>query len=208
MIPDEVKRGIHVAIPFFLGNLRGNVDILVLSFAVSPSTVGNYGAASRIVQASQVTLWAFNRIMYPKLVAGAADGHRTLLELAYQQAFVMTALGGVTSVGLYIISPYAAAAFGPGFVDMADYLKILCWIVLLVGIQSVAFDALAALERHALRASIANICSVVGVGLVAGLTFSFGMTGTFVAIFATLTVSLASMWIALLQVTNCLPFKI
>ena len=207
-MPDEVRRGIHVAIPFFLGNLRGNVDVLVLSFAVGPSTVGNYGAASRIVQASQVTLWAFNRIMYPKLVAGAAGGHQTLLELAFQQAFVMTAIGGVTSIGLYIISPYAAAAFGEGFVSMAGYLRILCWIVLLVGIQSVAFDALAALERHALRASIANICSVVGVGLVAALTFSFGIAGTFVAIFVTLTVSLASMWLALLHVTNGLPFKL
>ena len=34
-MPDEVRRGIHVAIPFFLGNLRGNVDVLVLSFAVA-----------------------------------------------------------------------------------------------------------------------------------------------------------------------------
>jgi O-antigen/teichoic acid export membrane protein len=203
---DEVKRGIHVIIPNFLNSLRQNVDLIVLSWVAAPGIVGNYGAASRIVQTSLMTVWSFNRIMYPRLVIAGAQGCAPTFKLASRYVLIAGGLGGLTSISLFLLSPYVAEIFGRGFIYMATYLKILCWVVFLSAVQSVAYDSLGAVEKHGLRALISNVSSVLGVGLVVGLTYTYGVNGTFVALFISQILSLAGVWIALFHLSRSESF--
>ena len=202
ILRDEIPRGIHIIISNFLDTLRQNVDTLVLNSMTTPAIVGNYGAASRIVQASLMSVWAFTKITYPRLVMAGAQGHAPTFKLATNLVVITAILGGLNSVGLFLLSPYIAILFGKGFIHMSDYLKILSWLVLLSAIQSVARDSLGAVEKHGLRALILNTGSVLGAALVVGLTYVYGVNGTFVAVYISQLISLAALWLALFFLTR------
>ena len=202
LLPDEVRRGIHVVIPLFLNTLRQNVDSLVLSLTTSASVVGNYGAASRIVQASLLSVWSFNRIMYPRLVVAAEQGRAPVRKIASRFVLISGGLGALASAGLFVIAPYVAGFFGNGFLHAATYLRILCWLALLTAVQSTAYDSLGAMEKHGLRATILNTSSVVGAALVIVLTYIYGINGIFAALYLSQLLAVSGLWIAFFHVTR------
>jgi O-antigen/teichoic acid export membrane protein len=144
--------------------------------------------------------------MYPRLVIAGAQGCAPTFKLASRYVLIAGGLGGLTSISLFLLSPYVAEIFGRGFIYMATYLKILCWVVFLSAVQSVAYDSLGAVEKHGLRALISNVSSVLGVGLVVGLTYTYGVNGTFVALFISQILSLAGVWIALFHLSRSESF--
>lgn len=202
LLLDELKRGIHIIIPNFLNGLRQNLDIIVLSLVTSPSIVGNYGVASRVVQASLVAGRSLNRIMYPRLVVAGEHGCASVFRLASHFVVAAAGLGALTSVGLFLIAPYGAVFFGKGFVLVSTYLKVLCWLAFLSAIHDVAFDSLGAIEKHGLRAAISNTISVVGAGLVVPLTYFYGVNGAFVSLFLSQMLATSGLWIVLLYLTR------
>jgi len=198
VLRDEMKRGIHIIIPEFVNTLRQNVDTLVINLVTAPGIVGNYSAASRVVQTGLGTVWSFNRIMYPKFVIAGAQGCVSTLRLARRNVLIAAGLGGLTSIGLFLLAPYVATLFGKGFIYMATYIKILCWLAFLSAVQSIANDSLGVVEKHGLRGMILNTTSILGAGMVVVLTYAYGVNGTFVAVFVSQLLSLAGLWIAFL----------
>ena len=201
VLRDELNRGTHIIIPTFLNTLRQNIDPLVLSFAVTAAVVGNYSAASRIVQASLYSVWSFNRIMYPRLVTAGEQGGASTFAVARRFVLIAGGLGALTSLGLFVIAPYVADFFGEGFGHAATYLRILCWLAFLSAIQSTAYDALGALERHPLRATILNVSSIIGAALVVALTYLYGINGIFIALYLSQLLVVCGLWTALVYVT-------
>ena len=201
VLRDELNRGTHIIIPTFLNTLRQNIDPLVLSFAVTAAVVGNYSAASRIVQASLYSVWSFNRIMYPRLVTAGEQGGASTFAVARRFVLIAGGLGALTSLGLFVIAPYVADFFGKGFGHAATYLRILCWLAFLSAIQSTAYDALGALERHPLRATILNVSSIIGAALVVALTYLYGINGIFIALYLSQLLVVCGLWTALVYVT-------
>ncbi len=202
VLRDELKRGAHIIIPTFLNTLRQNIDPLVLSLVMTAAVVGNYSAASRIVQASLYSVWSFNRIMYPRLVVAGEQGRAPTFALASRFVLIAGGLGALTSVGLFVLAPYLADFFGKGFLHAATYLRILCWLAFLAAIQSTAYDALGALEKHPLRATILNTSSIIGAALVMALTYLYGINGIFIALYLSQLLVVSGLWTALVYVTR------
>jgi O-antigen/teichoic acid export membrane protein len=195
LIPDEVRRGFYLITPFFFNVLRQNVDLLAVSMVSPPATVGRYGAASRIATMSLVTVHSFNRLVYPKLALTGRQGTSATFRLAARYVIPAASLALATSVCIFIFAPYAPILFGAGYDEMVVYLRLLCWIPVLVAIQNAIYDALGAADRHGLRAAVYNSGCVAGSILIICLTMFFGLSGTIAGIYIAQGSIAAALWL-------------
>jgi O-antigen/teichoic acid export membrane protein len=195
LIPDEVRRGLYLITPFFFNVLRQNVDLLAVGMISTPATVGRYGAASRIANMSLVTVHSFNRLVYPKLALMGQQGTSVTFRLAARYVVPSASLALATSVCIFILAPYAPMLFGAEYGEMVVYLRLLCWIPVLVAIQNAIYDALGAADRHGLRAAVYNSGCVAGSILIICLTLFFGLSGTIAGIYIAQGSIAAALWI-------------
>jgi O-antigen/teichoic acid export membrane protein len=204
VLRDELKRGILNCTPVLSEALRLNIDRLALSLVASPVVIAAYSAASRMVQSSLIGIWSFTRLLYPRLAvaSGGGGGIVAAYHLSLRYFTVMLTLGIVISVSLFIIAPYMALVFGKAFADSVFNLKVLCWLAILAAIQSSAYDALGAAEKHAARALFTNITGGLGAALIVGMTYFFGIVGTFVGVFAAQGLTCLSVWIPLIVLSG------
>lgn len=197
VLKDEIWRGIHSCTMQLINNLRQNIDRLVLSTIVSPTIVGAYSVASSMVQYSSVTLLSFSRLYYPMFSIAGQKGISATYKLAVGNFLVIVGLGVMNSIGLLVISPFLPRLFGQEFTISSHYLTILCWLPILVGVQNIAYDALGAADKHGIRARFYNATAIIGVGLIALLSYLFGVNGAFVGLYLSLVVICIAMWIIL-----------
>ena len=202
ILHEEIKLGIHLVTPSVLDALRQNVDLLALSGVETPATIGRYSAASRMVLTSLVTVNSFYLLLYPRLSVAGKGGVSTTFRLAVKYVVLATALGAATSAGLFVIAPYIALLFGKDFGNMALYIQVLCWLLILIAIKNAAFDALGAAEKHAIRATVYNISVVASVILIVGLTRIYGLPGTFAALFISHALIALALWITLFALSR------
>ena len=202
LLHEEIWRGIHNSTMQLINNLRQNIDRLVLSAVVPPATVGAYGVASSIVQYSLVTLISFSRLYYPKLAIAGENGVSATYHLAVKYLVIVVGLGAVNSVGLFVIAPLVPWFFGKAFAESSHYLTILCWLPILVAIQNIAYDALGAAEEHGIRAGFYNTIGIIGAGLIASLTYLYGVNGAFVGIYFSFAVICVALWLILMALSR------
>jgi O-antigen/teichoic acid export membrane protein len=195
IIPDELRRGFHSTTPVFFSVLRQNVDLLAIGMISTPATVGQYGAASRIATMSMVTVHSFNRLVYPKLALMGGHGMSATFRLAARYVVPAAALALSTSLCIFILAPYAPILFGDEYREMVIYLRLLCWLPVLVAIQNAIYDALGAADRHGLRAAVYNLGCVAGSILILCLSFFFGLSGTIAGIYIAQGSIAAALWL-------------
>ncbi len=199
ILRDELVLGTHFCTSYFFSTLAQNTDRLVLSAYALPAVVGNYGLATRIINASVLTVNAFMRLRYPAMARAAQGGADDLRSLSLRYVPPMLGLGVLTSLGLAIIAPYLPAIFGKDYGAMVHYLQIGCWLIVAMALVNIPYDALGASARHGLRAWIVNIGGVVSVGVLVALTAMFGVMGTFAALFLTQIGLGIALWVALFR---------
>jgi O-antigen/teichoic acid export membrane protein len=202
IVREEIWHGIHAATPQLLSNLRQNIDRPVLAAVTTPSIVGAYSLSSSIVQYSFVTINSFSRLFYPKLALAGQNGTSATCDLAIKYCPVIIGIGIITSIGLFFFAPLLPWVFGNGFTESVRYLKIMCWIPIFVAIHNIAYDALGASENHRIRAFLFNITALGGTGLIAGLTYFYGVYGAFASIFISQTILSIIMWFNLVRLGN------
>lgn len=204
VLRDELKRGILNCTPVLSEALRLNIDRLALGLVAIPAVIAAYSAASRMVQSSLIGIWSFTRLLYPRLAVAASGGGGVVatyhLSLRYFSA--MLTLGIMTSVSLFIIAPYMPLVFGKEFAGSVFNLKVLCWLAALAAIQSSAYDALGAAEKHEARALFTNITGGISAALILGMTYFFGIVGTFVGVFVAQGLTCLSVWIPLIVLSG------
>ncbi|HVY57330.1 MAG TPA: lipopolysaccharide biosynthesis protein [Xanthobacteraceae bacterium] len=199
ILREELKLGFHFSTPFFFNMLRQNVDLLSLNLVAAPATIGKYSAASRIVLTSMVTVHSFNRLLYPKLAVAGKDGVRATLGLAIKYVILAVGLAVVTSAAVFVIAPFMPWLFGRDFGDMVTYMRVLCWVPILISFTNAAYDSLGAADRHGVRAMVYNIGCVAASALIFVSTYFFGIDGTFVAVYVSHGLIAIAMWITVFR---------
>jgi O-antigen/teichoic acid export membrane protein len=202
VLREEIRLGFHFTTPLFLDALRQNVDLLALNGVVTTAAIGLYSAASRIVLTSLVTVNSFYRLLYPHLSVAGQRGASTTFRLAVRYVILATGLSAATSLALFIVAPYLAILFGKDFGDMVLYIRVLCWLLILVAIKNAAYDALGAAEKHGIRAAVYNTGVIVSAILIVGLTRLYGLPGTFAALFISHALVAVSLWITLFALSR------
>lgn len=202
ILREEVKLGAYFTTPFVFQALRQNADLLVLTALTTPQVVGAFSVARRVLDTSFLAVNALLRIAYPRLAVLAEAGMRQAISLGWKVLGAAVGIAAGTALALYTLAPLLAMLFGKDFAIIADYLRVMCWAVVLVAVSGVAAEILGASGRHAIRAAIYNGGSIAGAASVAGLTFALLVPGTFIALYLIEAVLAVVFWAVLIRLVR------
>jgi hypothetical protein len=73
----------------------------------------------------------------------------------------------------------------------------MCWLLVVIAISNVAYDALGAADHHAVRAHVFNATALLAAGLIGALTWKYGVYGAFGGMFAAQFCIGGSLWAVL-----------
>ena len=150
-----------------------------------------------------VTGASLDRLVYTRLVIAGKGGPNETLKLARRYVVYAVALTGATSVTLYFIfSPLMPLIFGIHFGEAIVQLRILCWTLILTGTQNIAFDALNAADLHRTQVTISVVAGLIGSFAVGVLTLTYGVDGTYFAVYFSELFLAVSLWAGLALISR------
>ncbi len=187
-----VRAGIPIGMIGLLLTLLLRVDVAMLSFLSDASTVGEYSAAYRLVEATQFLGWAFAGAMLPWLARGS-------VELARGYGIALKALNGLLApIGLAFVlfaAPIIALLYGPRFAGAVVPLRLLGAMTLLFGINAFASTVLIARDRPGAYTRVVAPMVLVNIALNAALIPSRGADGAaFAATFTSALLAALALW--------------
>lgn len=180
----EVRLGLLFATPFIFRAVRQNVDLLVLGFVAGAEVVGSYGVARRITDSSYMAIDALNRLVYPRLAVASTQGIHHAFRLTIRILGVALALGLTAAVTIYVAASFMPLIFGPEYVSLPQFLRIMAWLIVFIAIWSIAVDLLGAAGRHSSRAWVLNMSNGIGAGLIGLAAWAWPPYGIFIAAYA------------------------
>lgn len=183
IVREELPQGLYFSIPFILRAVRQNADLLVLSLVASAEIVSSYSVARRMLESSYLAIEALNRLIYPGSAKAAAGGLHNTVGRVRKVLAAAAAIGVATAVALYALAPLLPWIFGRDYVSLVPFVRILCWVVVPLGIWAVAMEALGASGHQKQRAMVMGLGSLAGAALAAWATWYAPPTGTFVSFY-------------------------
>lgn len=205
LLRDEVPLGATLSMSACIAGLRQNADLLALSSVAPPHLVGAYGVARRVISTATVVGSSFDRLIYAKLAVAGTNGPSETLRLAKRYVLYGIGLTAATSAAVFLASPFLPLLFGSDFTDAVWITRLLCWTLILTAIQFIAFDALNAADRHRIRLIVGTAVGIAGAALIVALSFAFGTTGTFVAVYLAEMSTAGALWQTLRLVSDRRP---
>ena len=194
LLRDELLRGATISFAGLFIMLRQNADVLALSAVASPTVVGIYAVARRIVGTASVVSASLDRLVYSSFARAGRNGPAATLALARHYMVYATALCLAASLALYVMAPLVPMIFSRSYADSVPLVRLLSWTILLTSLQFLASDALNACDRHEARLAAEVTGGLIGVAALAALTYAFGLDGIVASIYvAGLTVA-ATLW--------------
>ena len=202
ILREELRSGLLFASQFVGRAVRSNVDLLVIGLFTPIETVGSYGVARRIMDASYLSIDALNRLLYPRLARESRDGLHLALPTAKRALLAALALGGTTALALFMLAPWLPALFGRDYHDLPFFLRCLCGTIILIGAWAAAIDLLGASGRQDVRAWILNSANLAGSLVIAVATWLAAPIGTFAALYAIDGTIVIAAWLVLLRLAR------
>ena len=183
IVREELKLGIFFATPFIFRAIRQNIDLLLLGLLLSPAVIGSYGVARRIVDSSYLNIDAMSRLLYPRFAKMSANGIDKAWPLAQKSVMLAVGIAVFTAVVIYCLAPYLPLIFGREYQSMIYFTQVLCWVIILYALWSVAVEVMGAAGEHGYRAAILNTGNILGAPVLALATWLMPPTGTFISIY-------------------------
>lgn len=181
---DEIRLGLLFATPFIFRAIRQNVDLLVLGFVAGAEVVGSYGVARRITDSSYMAIDALNRLVYPRLAVASMSGIHNAFRLTIRILGAAIALGLVAAVTITISASFMPLIFGPEYVSLPQFLRIMAWLIVFIAVWSIAVDLLGAAGQHSSRAWVLNLSNGIGAVLIGLAAWAWPPYGIFIAGYA------------------------
>lgn len=202
ILREELRSGLLFASQFVGRAVRSNVDLLVIGLFTPIETVGSYGVARRIMDASYLAIDALNRLLYPRLARESHDGLHLALPTAKRALLAALALGVTTALALFMLAPWLPALFGRAYHDLPFFLRCLSGTIVLVGAWAAAVDLLGASGRQDVRAWVLNGANLLGSALIAVATWLAPPLGTVIALYVTDGTIVIAAWAVLLRLAG------
>jgi O-antigen/teichoic acid export membrane protein len=181
LVREELRLGMFFSIPYILKAARQNADLLVLSVVASAEVMSSYSVARRIIESSYLSVDALNRIVYPGTAKIAEGGLHNAAKRVTRILGAAFAISVGAAVAVYILAPVLPYLFGTQYLSLVSFVRILCWVVIPVGIYAIAVEALGAAGHQGPRAAVLGAGSLLGAGLAAWATWYAPPTGTFIS---------------------------
>jgi O-antigen/teichoic acid export membrane protein len=202
ILREELRAGLLFSSQFVARAIRSNVDLLAIGLFTPIETVGSYGVARRIMDASYLAIDALNRLLYPRLARESRDGLHLALPTARRALLAALALGVATSLILFMLAPWLPTLFGRVYHDLPFFVRCLCGTVILVGAWAAAVDLLGASGRQDARAWILNSANLLGSAVIALASWLAAPIGTVIALYAIDGAIVVAVWLVLLRLAQ------
>lgn len=181
-----VRVAAPTGVSVLFGAALARIDAVILSLITgSSATVGLYGAAYRIFEATMFVSWALGNAVYPILsrLAPRTPALRRVFEVS---CLAITAVTGALGGAMALFGPAIVnAVFGSDFAGAGMATRILSGSVVLYGVFIVATMTLLGQDRQRLLPWIAGIPLAVNIGLNVVLIPPLGVNGAALAMTAT-----------------------
>jgi O-antigen/teichoic acid export membrane protein len=179
-------RSLVRAAPFFVPSLivgaGGKIGVLVLSSVAGDAAVGQYGAASGLVDRLMIIQDGICTAFYPTMIRVYQRSPDEAGRLFSQFFGYMLLLGLPIAVGTTVLAdPIISLIYGPNYRQAAWLLAILSWWLLSRFLTSLQSWAMGAIHRERLGGAVAVIATVSSVVLSIVLIPRFGGVGAAVA---------------------------
>ena len=197
LLRDELARGSTISVANLMIVLRKNADVLMLGAIASPAVVGIYAVASRIVATASVVTASLDRLVYSNLARAGQLGAQATFALAKRYAGYATVLCAVTTAAVWIAAPFVPWVFGSAYVDSVPLVKILAGTLILTSLQWLAVDSLTAAERHGERLVVEVVTGLIGVAILVGLGFTYGLNGVLWSVYLSGIIAVIGLWLLL-----------
>jgi O-antigen/teichoic acid export membrane protein len=199
LVREELRLGMFFSIPYILKAARQNADLLVLSVVASPEIMSSYSVARRIIESSYLSVDALNRIVYPGTAKIAETGLHNAAKRVTRILGAASAISVGAAVAVYILAPLLPYLFGAQYISLVSFVRILCWVVIPVGIYAIAVEALGAAGHQGARAAVLGAGSLIGAGLAAWATWYAPPTGTFISYYVIELLMAVAAWTVYLR---------
>ncbi len=183
LVREEIPQGLYFSIPFILRAIRQNADLLVLSMVASAEIMASYSVARRMLESSYLGVEALNRLIYPGSARMAEHGLHHALGRVRKVLLAATGISVCAAVTLFVLAPLLPYIFSHDYVSLVPFTRILCWLVIPMGMWAVAVEALGAAGRQAQRALVMGGGSLAGAAFAGCATWYAPPTGTFVSFY-------------------------
>ncbi|MET0171450.1 MAG: lipopolysaccharide biosynthesis protein, partial [Agrobacterium vaccinii] len=118
---------------------------------------------------------------------------------------VAISLGLAAAITIYLAASFMPLIFGPEYVSLPHFLKIMAWLIVFIAIWSIAVDLLGAAGRHSSRAWVLNLSNGIGAVLIGLAAWVWPPYGIFItAYMIEFTIVLAAWLVVKAHVTRSL----
>lgn len=145
------KVGIHFAFAGFATNGFSDMDKTMIARLASMESTGIYSVAQRITSMAFLPLLAFIGAIYPKFVNLEKDGYVKSRKVAIKVMPIILIYSFVTALVIWLFAPFIVGLMGQGFEDAINAVRILCFLLIIQGIQYPFADALTGSGNQKIR---------------------------------------------------------
>jgi O-antigen/teichoic acid export membrane protein len=158
------------------------VDVLILGALHGSGAVGPYTAALGLVMRLLMIPYGVGDALYPAVAAGFRD-HRAEVVTTVRRCILNLALLTVpAAVALTFLAPtILRLLYGEEYVGATDALRLIGWLLPLMGVNYVMRECLSAIHRQDVVVRLTLVSCVLLVGLYAALIPLFGIVGAALA---------------------------
>ena len=175
------RASVPTGIANFFSLALGRLDAVILAVMTNSATVGLYGGAYRIFEATLVVNWSFGLAIFPVLsrLQRGSQALRNAFELSCKAVSLVTA--PLTGALIFFGGPILRLLLGESFDDAATALAILAGATFLYGLFVVAALTVAGQDRQGTFPLIAGVALAVNVAINIALIPSLGVEGAAIA---------------------------
>lgn len=202
IVREELPQGLYFSIPFILRAVRQNADLLVLSLVSTAEIVASYSVARRMLESSYLAVEALNRLIYPGSARAAEHGLHNAVGRVRKVLLAAAGISLCAAVALFVLAPLLPYIFGHDYVSLVSFVRILCWVVVFIGVWSVAVEALGASGHQKQRAAVMGTGSLAGAALAAWATWYAPPTGTFISFYIIEFMMVIASWAAFARIVR------
>lgn len=183
-IKTHIKPILLIFLPQILGQLYLSVDKIILNFYRTETEVGYYDQAMKITKLVVTVVTSIGAVMLPNLSSEFEKGNQK--KLIYYIEFILLFVLFLTIpmvVGLYSISDNFIGWFlGPGFAQVALILKVICPIILFIGLGSLFGIQILVSTNKSNKLTISILCGAI-ISIIFSLIFvpRYGIYATSIA---------------------------
>lgn len=173
--------------------LAGQIQqVLAVSLLAAPS-MGLYAIAFSLCQLLYVVQSSFVTVLFPK---AAARPLSEVVELTGRAARISGILAALMAVVMMILAPIVLnLLYGAAYLPAIPVFRILAIETVLGGIAVILSQAFMAIDRPGIVTVVQSIGLVMGIPLILMLTPIFGLLGLGLALLASTTIRLFSVWL-------------